>query len=134
MSFVPIIMVFAFMTGSFVWLNLEQEENWDLANQNQTEAEKAARLEELCQEDRLQKDIPCLTSCSGSGAFGLSCTKDCGVQEYFRKICEKSFPKSGQEEIRPWDLDLADQTKEAARQEYIHPWDLHGSYKLIIVH
>ena len=44
MSFVPIIMIFAFMTGSFVWLNLEQEENWDLANQNQTEAEKAARL------------------------------------------------------------------------------------------
>lgn len=124
---VPIVIFAFFMAGSFVWLDYSgQEENWDLANQNQTEAEKAARLEELCQEDRLQKDIPCLTSCSGSGAFGLSCTKDCGLQEYFKEICEKSFPKSGQEELRPWDLDLADQIEETARKEYIRPWDFRG--------
>ena len=88
------VLIFAFlMAGSLVWQNFGQEENWDLADQ--TEAQKAARLEELCQED-----IPCLRTCTGSGAFGLSCTEHCGHQEFFKEIC-KSRPKSGQEEIRP---------------------------------
>ena len=106
------VLIFAFlMAGSLVWQNFGQEENWDLADQ--TEAQKAARLEELC-----QKDIPCLRRCTGSGAFGLSCTEDCGRQEFFKEIC-KSFPKSGQEEIRPWDF--ADPASPEARQEYIRP-------------
>ena len=106
------VLIFAFLVaGSLVWQNFGQEENWDLADQ--TEAQKAARLEELC-----QKDIPCLRRCTGSGAFGLSCTEHCGHQAFFKEIC-KSRPKSGQEEIRPWDF--ADPASPEVRQEYIRP-------------